>query len=278
MSESLDALLPAAMAEKAEQVGVQKANAPAFELFVLAILAGAFIALGAVFATTVATATGIPYGVHRMLIGFAFCLGLVLVVVGGAELFTGNNLIAMAWASRRIGFQQVLRNWGIVYLGNLFGAFGTVGLIHFSGYHDFHGGEVGGTALRIAAAKCEIPFLEALTRGILCNTLVCLAVWMCFSARSTVDRIVAVIFPITAFVAVGFEHSIANLYFIPAGILAAGNLGVSGAEFAPSWGGFIANLIPVTIGNVIGGTGLVAGVYWAVYRRRAFLSERGAAR
>jgi len=272
----VDALLPPAIAARAEEIGVQKANSPAFALFALAVLAGAFIALGAAFSTVVATAPGVPFGVHRLLIGLSFCLGLVLVIVGGAELFTGNNLIAMAWASRRIGTRALLRNWGIVLAGNAAGAIGTVLLVDAAGLHSLAGEAVGQTAVRIAAAKCALSPLEAYSRGILCNALVCLAVWQSYGARSTVDRIAVVIFPVTAFVAMGLEHSIANLYFLPAGILAAEDLTPAALAQAlsalptdalPTWGRALANLIPVTLGNIVGGTVLVAAVYWAVYRR-----------
>jgi len=269
----LDALLPPEIAAKAEDLGVRKARTPAFPLFALAVLAGAFISLGALLSTVVATSPGFPYGVTRLLVGLSFSVGLVLVVVAGAELFTGNNLIAIAWASRRISAREVLRSWGIVYAGNFCGAIGTVILVDLASVADSPGG-VGGTAIRIAAEKCEHPPLEAFASGILCNALVCLAVWMSYGARSLVDRVVAVVFPVAAFAAIGFEHSIANMYLIPVGIFAAADLDAgtvaSVARTAPTWAGFLRNLVPVTLGNIVGGTLLVAAVYWAVYRR-----ERG---
>lgn len=269
MSE-LDALLPPEIAAKAEDLGVQKARTAAFPLFALAVLAGAFIALGALFSTVVAASPGFPYGVTRLLVGLSFSLGLVLVVCAGAELFTGNNLIAIAWASRRIAAREVLRSWGIVYAGNFFGAIGTVILVHVASVADDPGG-VGGVAIRIAGQKCGYPPLEAFASGVLCNALVCLAVWMSYGARSLVDRVVAVVFPVTAFVAIGLEHSVANMYLIPAGVLGAAGLDAdtlqSVTDAVPSWGGFLGNLLPVTLGNIVGGTLLVAAVYWAVYRR-----------
>ncbi len=270
----VDALLPHEMAAKAEAVGVKKAQMPALEMFFLAILAGAFIALGAVFATTVAAGnTDWPFGVIKLLVGLSFSLGLILVIVGGAELFTGNNLIAMAWASHKVRTKCLLRNWGIVYVGNLVGSVGTAILTIIARQYTFGGGAVGRTALAIANGKVHLGFWQAIALGILCNALVCLAVWLTFSARSTVDKIAAIIFPITAFVAVGFEHSVANMYFIPRGLLikqfdpafaASTGLDLSGL----TWGNFLLhNLLPVTIGNIIGGSLLVAGFYWVIFLR-----------
>ena len=286
----IDSLLPAEMATRAEYLGVRKAEMPAFTMLMLSILAGAFISLGAIFATTVsaggmsvtaadgslAFSTGLPYGVNRLLIGLVFCLGLILVIVGGAELFTGNNLIVMAWASRKVTTPALLRNWAIVYTGNFIGAIGTVILMFFTRQYTFGSDAVGIAALKIAIAKCQLDFLQAIALGILCNGLVCLAVWLTFSARTTLDKIMSIIFPITAFVAAGFEHSIANMYFIPYALLVAlfdpefmGRV----AEKVPNlqaltWQAFfLNNLIPVTIGNIIGGVGLVAAIYWVVFLR-----------
>jgi formate/nitrite transporter len=271
----IDALLPAEMATRAEYIGVRKAEAPLLTTFTLSVLAGAFIALGAVFATTVsAGAAGVlPYGVTRILSGLVFCLGLVLVVVGGAELFTGNNLIVMAWASGKVSGRAMLRNWLVVYAGNFVGAFGTAVLTLLSRQYSFGGGSVGEAALKAAAGKVHLGFTQAIALGILCNALVCLAVWMTFSARSTTDRIAAIIFPISAFVAAGFEHSVANMYFIPYGLLIQafdpGFVLGSGVDLAGlTWESFLLkNLLPVTIGNIIGGALLVAGVYWSVFLR-----------
>ena len=288
----IDALLPAEMAQRAELLGVRKAEMPFLNMFTLAVLAGAFIALGAIFATTVtagsmpikaadgtlAFTTGLPYGVVRLLTGLAFCLGLILVIVGGAELFTGNNLIAMAWASRKVSTGALLRNWSIVYLGNFAGALGTVVITYLSRQYTYGDGAVARAALTIANSKVNLGFIQAIALGIMCNALVCLAVWMCYSARSSIDKIAAIIFPITAFVAAGFEHSIANMYFIPIGLLikyfdpvltntiaTAANLNLDNL----TWGNFLLNnLLPVTIGNIIGGAVMVAAVYWAVFLRR----------
>jgi formate transporter FocA len=274
-----DALLPAEMAIKAEAIGVAKAGLNAVSTVALAILAGAFIALGAVFATTVASgAAGVlAGGVTRLLSGLVFSLGLILVVVGGAELFTGNNLIVMAWASRKLSHAALLRNWALVYTGNFIGAFGTVLLVFLARQYTFDGGAIGAAALATATHKVGLGFMQAVVLGILANGLVCLAVWLSFSARTTTDRILAVIFPITAFVAAGFEHSIANMYFVPLGILirtwapASFWLAIGAGPTqhdALTWSNFlVANLLPVTIGNIIGGVALVGATYWFVYLR-----------
>ncbi len=286
----IDALLPAEMAERAEYIGVRKAEMPLFKMFVLAVLAGAFIALGAIFATLVGSGTftmrsaegqivsiALPYGLQRLLMGLVFTLGLILVVIGGAELFTGNNLIVMAWANRKISTKALLRNWGIVYGGNFVGAFGTAVLNFLARQYLGSQGEVGITALKIAIAKTQLGFWQALFLGILCNGLVCLAVWMTYSARSVVDKIFAIIPPISAFVAAGYEHSIANMYFVPYAWLIKTfdpEFVKQVAEKVPgveqlSWQNFLLhNLLPVTIGNIIGGAILVALVYWLIFLRK----------
>jgi len=278
--QPLDALLPAEMALRAEQIGVKKAHQHPVGMLVLAVLAGAFIGLGAVFSTTTAAgANGVlPYGVVRLLSGVVFSLGLILVIVGGAELFTGNNLIVMAWASRRVSTALLLKNWLIVYLGNFIGSLGTALLVFAAGQYTFGQGAVGAAALSTAAFKVGLGFWQALALGVLCNALVCLAVWLTFSARTTTDRILAIVPPITAFVAAGFEHSIANMYFIPmalfikAGAPAAfwADIGRTALDYPGlTWDAFLFNnLIPVTLGNIIGGTLLVGVVYWFVYLRR----------
>ena len=273
-----DALLPSEMAIKATDVGTAKANLDALTLFVLAVLAGAFVALGAIFATTVSAGSGsLPYGVARLLAGLAFSLGLVLVVVGGAELFTGNTLISMAWASGKVSTRMLLRNWLIVYLGNLAGALGTVAVMFISGQYLFGGGSVGLVALSTGNSKSTLDFLPAVGLGIMCNVLVCLAVWMTLSARSTTDRILAIVPPIAAFVAAGFEHSVANMYFIPTAMsireLAPATFWTAIGKTPADFPGLtldrflLGNLLPVTIGNVIGGALMVGAVYWFVYMR-----------
>ena len=261
-----DAYAPAQIAMRVREVGETKATMPVLTMFALAILAGAFIALGSLFFTMTMTtgATDQPpaFGLMRLAGGLTFSLGLILVIVGGAELFTGNNLIAMAWASGRVTTQQILRNWGWVYLGNLVGAGGTAVLVWLAGIHTMGDGAVGETMVQIARSKISLDPVSALARGVLCNVLVCLAVWLCMGARSVTDKILAILFPISAFVACGFEHSVANMYFLPIGVaLAAGTSAPLSVTDA------VGNLALVTIGNVLGGTILVALVYWSVYLR-----------
>jgi formate transporter FocA len=267
------------MAAKAEGIGVKKASMDATSTFVLSLLAGAFIALGAVFSTTVvAGAAGtIPFGVVRLLAGLVFSLGLILVVVGGAELFTGNNLVVMAWASGKVSTTLLLRNWAIVFLGNFVGAVATAGLVYLGGQYSFGNGAIGAAALTTANAKVGLGFGQAFVLGVLCNGLVCLAVWLTYSARSTTDKILAVIPPIAAFVTAGFEHSVANMYFIPIGLLVKtgapesfwAGIGKTAGDYPDlTWLHFLAdNLLPVTLGNIVGGAVLVGAVYWFVYLR-----------
>ncbi len=287
----IDALLPADMATKAEAIGVKKANLDLLSMFALALLAGAFIALGAIFASSVssgafvvttadgATATlAWPTGWQRLLSGLVFSLGLILVVVGGAELFTGNILIVMAWANGKVSTQRLGLNWLVVYAGNFAGAVATAILMLWTRQYEFSSGQLGLQALTIANAKSGLDFWQAVALGILCNALVCLAVWLTYSARSTTDKILAIVPPITAFVAAGFEHSIANMYFIPMGMLIKATAASSfweaihktPADFAnlTMTNFLVRNLIPVTIGNIIGGAVLVGAVYWFIYLRK----------
>lgn len=275
----IDALLPGEMARRAEQVGVRKAALRADAMFVLAVLAGAFIGLGAMLSTIALTGTAStwPYGVARLVAGVAFSLGLVLVVVGGAELFTGNSLLVMAWCARKLDARAVLRSWAVVYAGNFVGALGTAALWVATGQYSAARGGVGATALAIAQAKLAPSFLQLVVLGMLCNGLVCLAVWLTYSARSTTDRILAVVPPVTAFVAAGFEHSVANMYFFPVALLIKqvaparfwSQLGASPEAYRElTWRAFLLdNLAPVTLGNLLGGVLLVGLGYWFVYLR-----------
>ena len=277
--EHFDALLPAEMAVKAEQLGVAKAQQARSRTFALAVLAGAFIAIGAVFSTTViaGAADALPIGVTRLLAGLAFSVGLILVSVGGAELFTGNTLMVMAWVSGRVGTRHLLESWAIAFAGNAVGALATALLVFASGQYQFWGGAVGAAALAGAAHRLSFGFTQAVALGVLGNALVCLAVWLSFSARSSADRIACVVPPIAAFVAAGFEHCIANLYFVPIGLLILHGappefwsaIGASPQDFAQLGVArfLMRNLLPVALGNVIGGGALVGGVYWFVYLR-----------
>ena len=274
----LDALLPDAIARRAEDAGVAKARRDAPRLFALAVMAGAFIAFGALFATVALTGTNgaLPFGLARVIAGLVFALGLILVAVGGAELFTGDVLMVMAWASGRLKLAAMLRAWAIIYVGNLVGAAGTAMLVFLSGHHAFGQGAVGATALSIAAAKSTLPMGEALILGILANVLVCMAVWAALGARSVTDKVMVITPPVAAFVAAGFEHSIANMYFIPYGWLIRHGadpafwsaIGRAPDQFAITLTGFLANVVPVTIGNFIGGAVLVGVMYWFIFLRR----------
>lgn len=269
-----EALVPSAMAQKAEDISVRKANLPAFKLFLLAILAGAFIALGAAFSsTTQAGTSSLPYGVARLLTGLTFCLGLILVIVGGAELFTGNSLIIIAWASGKISTTALLHNWVIVYLGNFFGSLATAVIMLLARQYTNGAGAVGEVALKTAVSKVHLDFIQAVALGILCNVLVCLAVWLTYSARNTTDKILSIIFPITAFVSIGSEHVVANMYFIPYGLFIqqfdpafAASLAAKINLDGLTWTAFLFNnLLPVTLGNMIGGSLFVGLVYWLIY-------------
>ena len=273
-----DAVMPAAMAARAEEVGVRKATTDPLTVLALSVLGGAFISLGAIFATTVSTGAGaLPFGVARLLSGFVFTLGLILVVSAGAELFTGNNLIVMAWASGKVRTRAVLLNWTLVFAGNFAGAVATAALAFYSKQYTFADGAVGLAALNVANGKVGYAFGQAFVLGVMCNALVCLAIWMSYSARTAIDKIAVVVPPIAAFVAAGFEHCIANIYFIPLGLfIKAGApesfwsaLGKAPTDFpALTWENFVvANLLPVTLGNVLGGSVLVGLAYWFIYLR-----------
>ncbi len=291
---NVDALLPPEMAAKAEAIGIKKANLDFGTMFALAVLAGAFIAAGAIYATTVWAGGGaLPYGLNRLLGGLVFCLGLILVIVAGAELFTGNNLIVMAWANKKVSSSLLLRNWGIVYLGNFVGSIATVLIMLLAKHYMINKGLLGLTALNIANAKVSLDPIQAFFLGIMCNALVCMAVWLCYSARTTTDKILSIIFPISMFVAAGFEHSVANMYFIPMGLfikqfapqtfwladaLAKADPVITIDTFSKlTWGAFfINNLIPVTLGNIVGGAGMVGLVYWFAYLRPKKVAAKSA--
>lgn len=255
-----DAHPPREIARKVESLGVAKARTSSLTMLVLAVLAGAFVSLGSMLFLVVVTDPRFGFGVTRLLGGLCFSVGLILVVVAGAELFTGNNLIAMAWASRLITSRDVLRNWLVVYVGNVIGCLGTVQLVLWSNLASLGGGAVGDTAVAVATAKAGLTLGEAFARGVLCNALVCLAVWLAMGGRSVTDKILAIVFPITTFVALALEHSIANWFFLPFGLALDRQGVVSLADAA-------RNLAAVTAGNLVGGTLLVAGVYWAAYLR-----------
>jgi len=250
------------IAERVHSGALAKARLPLLTLIMLAVLAGAFIGLGALFSVIVLSDPTLGFAASRLLAGAVFSLGLLLVVVAGAELFTGNNLLAMAWAEGAVTTGDVLKNWGIVAAANFVGAAGLAALVFLSGHADLNGGAIGRTYLEIAAAKSSLPWWSAFFRGVLCNVLVCLAVWMALAGRSVTDKAVAILLPIAAFVAAGFEHSVANMYLLPMGLL------LQAAAGEPlAWSGLSRNLMPVIAGNIVGGSVLVALVYWVIYRR-----------
>jgi formate/nitrite transporter len=277
LTSSVDALLPPEMALACEAAGAAKARRDEIALIVLGLLAGAFIAFGALFMTVVQTEAGeLPWGVGRLLAGLVFSVGLILVIVGGAELFTGDSLMIVACASRHITIGSLLRAWSLVYVGNIVGAMGTAALVFLAGQYEFGGGAVGKTALSIASAKAMLPAAQLFFLAVLCNVLVCLAVWMSFGARSASDKVMVIVPPIAAFVAAGFEHSIANLYFLPYGLAIkawAGPdfwtaIGQSAAAYPGlTLTGAFHNIVVATIGNLVGGSLMVGAVYWFVYLR-----------
>jgi formate transporter len=284
---SFDALLPKDMAVKAENIGIAKAGLGVYRMFALAILAGAFIAMGANYATTVwagLAGAGVPYGLQRLAGGLVFATGLIMVVIGGSELFTGNCLIPMAWANKKVTSGAMLKNWIIVYAGNFVGSVLTAYIVFLGGQHKFGGGAVGLSALGIGVAKTSLDFIPCIALAIFCNALVCMAVWMCFGARSNTDKVLVILPPISAFVACGFEHCVANMYFIPSALFikdldpvyfatVAEKLKDGGAIL--TWGNFLTrNLVPATIGNIIGGALMVGLMYWFIYLRPSWSGKK----
>ena len=275
---AIDALPPPEMALACEAAGVAKAGRDALALLILGLLAGAFIAFGAIFMTVVLTGSGeLAWGVARLLAGVVFSLGLILAIVCGAELFTGDALMIVAFASRRITLGALLRAWSLVYIGNIAGAVGTAALVFLAGQHGFDGGAVGKTALAIASAKAALPTVQLFFLAVLCNVLVCLAVWMSFGAKTITDKVMVIVPPVAAFVAAGFEHSIANLYLLPyalaikswAGPEFWAAIGQSAAAYPElTVSGALHNIIVATVGNLVGGSLMVGAIYWFVYLRR----------
>ena len=261
-----DAFSPREVAERIEVLGVAKARLPLRSMLLLAMLAGAYIGFGSLFFLLVTSDPTWSFASARVLGGLVFSLGLLTVVVAGAELFTGNHLLAMAWADGRLSAAEVLRNWGVVCLGNALGAGLLACAVAAADLGSLNGGRLAQQALKVAQAKADLPAEVAFLRGVLCNVLVCLAVWMAAAGRSVVDKAVAVVPPVTAFVALGFEHSVANFFFFPLALLLEPTGAAAGLP-APGAGAILGNLLPVIAGNLVGGSVLVAGVYWVVYKR-----------
>ena len=270
MSEvfGLDAYSPKEITERVSNVGVTKARLPLLQMSMLGILAGGFIGLGGLFFSLLTSDTTVSFAISRLLGGISFALGLILVVVGGAELFTGNNLLVMAWVSKRISTGELLKNWLIIWVTNFIGALGLVAMVYFAHHGAMNDGGVAAQAVKVASMKVALPFGEAFFKGILCNILVCLAVWLAMAGRTVTDKIAAIVFPITAFVAAGFEHSVANMYFLPLGILLRSSVPAATVHVEPALNiqGIFMNLLPVTLGNIVGGGVMVALVYYIAYR------------
>lgn len=262
-----DAFSPAEVAARIEAIGVAKARLPALSTLMLGVLAGVFIGFGALAFMLVNGDASLGFAARQGLGGMAFSLGLVLVVVAGAELFTGNNLLAIAWADRRISSAEVLRNWALAGTGNLLGALGLAALVVAAGHTGLNQGRLAEHYIRVAQAKCELPFATAFFRGVLCNVLVCLAVWMATAGRSVIDKVVAIVLPVAAFVAAGFEHSIANFYLIPLAMMLQASGEYAALGDAIGWRGLVSNLVPVILGNLVGGSVLVGLVYHVIYQR-----------
>ncbi|MDL5053960.1 formate/nitrite transporter family protein [Oscillatoria laete-virens NRMC-F 0139] len=265
-----DAYSPKEIAERVDTQGISKARLPFLQMAALGIMAGAFIGLGAMFYTLIVSDPTLNFTLARLLGGLAFSLGLILVVVAGAELFTGNNLLVMALMSGKITLGELLKNWLIILVTNFIGAMALVVIVVLSGHAKMNNGLVGLHAIILASAKCSAPWPELFFKGVLCNLLVCLAVWMAMAGRSVTDKVLACIFPVAAFVAAGFEHSVANMYFIPLGLLLKGSYeGMLAGFDSLTWAGLIHNLIPVILGNIVGGSVIVALIYYVIYRRKS---------
>lgn len=264
-----EAYSPYEIAQKVERVGLVKARAPFLQTLMLGVLAGGFIGLGGLFHTVLISDLDVPNTLLRVFGGVAFATGYVIAILAGAEVFTSNNLLAMTYAARKITLRELLRNWCIVLIANAIGAGGLAVLFVFSGLAKHGGGAVGEMAVLIAHTKAALPFHEAFVLGILGNLFVCIAVWMSLAGRSVTDTVIAVILPLTALGAIGLEHIVATMYFIPRGIL----LGMMHPELLPtgvaqlSWHGLWKNAIPVVLGNIVGGSVMVATVYHIIYRR-----------
>lgn len=266
-----DALAGAQIEAKAETVGKGKATMPIAQAFLLAVMAGLFIGLGGMFMLLVKSDAALSFAVAAVGGAFMFSLGLFAVLVAGAELFTGNNLMIQGFLSGKYPLSKLLSSWLVVYAGNLVGSLLLVALLHLANYAGMNGGAVGTTMVSVAVAKCSLPWTVAFGRGIMCNILVCLGVWMSFAARTVVDKFFCSSLPVTMFVGCGFEHCVANMFFIPMGLVAfASGVVPEGVDTAAlNLGGFLSNLSAATLGNIVGGAVIVAGMYWMAYKKGA---------
>lgn len=265
----LDAYAPAEIQTKVETLGVKKANLPTLASFVLAMVAGSAIALGAMFYVLILADGELSYAIQKVLGGLAFSLGLTLVVIGGAELFTGNTLLVMAWADRKISSLKLLRNWSIVWIGNLVGSLFLVFLLYMARFAENHHGAIGDAIVQVAVAKISPDMVTLFFKGVMCNLLVCLAMWLSYAGRTVTDKFFGLLLPITAFVAAGFEHCVANMFILPMAwlLVSTGHVPAGLDVSMINLGGIAHNIIPATLGNIVGGAGLVGLVYWLVYKK-----------
>jgi formate transporter len=264
---NFDALLPGQVVERLENIGAEKTKLPPVSLLLLGMMAGAFIGFGALFYTLITSDTSMGFAGGRLLGGVAFCLGLILVVASGAELFTGNNLLTIAWAGGKISTLAMVRNWVIVCLANFVGAASLALIVVLSGHTEMNNGLIAEQYMKIAAMKSTLPFWTAFFRGLLCNALVCMAIWMALSGRSLIDKVVVIVFPISAFVAAGFEHSVANMYFLSIAMILQVQHGITAAD-AIGWADFLGNMVPVILGNLVGGSVVVGLVFHVIHPRK----------
>ncbi|TBW40320.1 formate/nitrite transporter family protein [Siculibacillus lacustris] len=264
-----DAYSPAEIQEKVEKLGVKKARMPFLASFMLAVVAGGSIALGGMFFVIILADATLGFAFQRLFGGIVFALGLALVMIGGAELFTGNCLIVMAWINRQIRTGEVLRNWTVIWLGNLVGALAMVVMVFMAHHTEMNGGAVGAAVLKLAISKITPDTVTIFFKGILCNILVCLGVWLAYAGRSVADKMAGMVLPVAAFVAAGFEHCVANMYFLPLAyvLVETGHVPAGLDVSAITLSGIVHNLIPATLGNIVGGAGGVGLVYWIIYRK-----------
>lgn len=266
MSENnrITLLSPKEIADKVESIGIAKSQMPISQLLLLGILAGVYIGFGAMYYTIVKSDSSLGFAVTQLLCGFVFSLGLILVSISGAELFTGNNLLLVAWSKRKITLLSVVKNWGLIIIANLIGALALAYIIYWSNHTAMNGGKIAETYVKVANAKASLGFSEAFLKGILCNILVCLSVWMAYAGQTIVDKVMGIIFPISAFVAAGFEHSVANMYILSIGMLEKDH--VAYVADALTLSGVLGNIIPVLLGNIIGGGVFVGLAYSTVFK------------
>ena len=260
-----DQLAPAEIEAKAEALGVAKTKMSFKQSFMLSVMAGAFISMGAMFFLLIVSDSALPFAAQRLIGGCLFSLGLLLVVVCGAELFTGNTMIVMSAASKKISWSAVLKNWLVVFFGNFVGSLVMVGLVFLSNYQGMNGGAVGTTIVSVAAGKMSPDWLTLFAKGIMCNFLVCLAVWIAYGSKTVADKMLGILLPIAAFVACGFEHCVANMFFLPFGILLA-SAGIDPSTV--SWAGALWNWSASVPGNIVGGALFVGMAYWIAYHKK----------